>query len=290
MAWSEGYNCDKPPIYAPFLESCGKNDVIVSGWEEGEYTGDWCEQIYSYQRVITFNFMKQTIGQTLVEVKHTQRLLRNKEDRSIVHISMEMKGFPYADCFIVEVRHVASRRGTRDLVIEVGMHIRFLKGCLFEGKIRNNTGNETTKAQLELLRRIVAGCTEYAVKDNEDGVTESEQEESTVKDVSAMSNETVAITNGSNDLLEAEDSALRTLLLVLASLFHKYVHPYVSYKYQEIRPTSVDACLEEVRKQIGVLKDVSLESVKEADRDKVQREISMIEVSLSNIEKMAKES
>ena len=285
VAWSEGRNSTKPPIYAPFLESCGKNNIVVSDWEEGQFTGDWCEETYTNQRVITFNFMKQTIGQTLVEVKHTQRLVRDKGDRCVVHISMEMKGFPYADCFVVEVRHVASRHGVRDLDVQIGMHVRFLKGCLFEGKIRNNTGNETSKAQLELLRRVVDGCNDYAV-DVEGESYDSEPDESNV----TLTHGEALATNRSTDLSEAKNSAIKALLLVLASLFQKYVLPYVPYKHEEIQPTSVDECLEDVRKRIGVLKSVSLSSVKQEDRTNVQREIGMIEVSLFNIERMAKKN
>jgi hypothetical protein len=71
VAWSEGNNCDKEPLYGPFLTSCGKNDIKVNEWEsqEGGYTGEWCGEQYTQQRIVTFNFMKQTIGQTLVSVQ-----------------------------------------------------------------------------------------------------------------------------------------------------------------------------------------------------------------------------
>ena len=45
-------------------------------------------------------------------------------------------GFPYADCFVVQVRHVASRVGNEDLSIQIGMSVQFLKSCLFEKKIK----------------------------------------------------------------------------------------------------------------------------------------------------------
>ena len=41
-----------------------------------------------------------------------------------------LKGFPYADCFVVEVRHVASCVGDNDLQIQIGMFVRFLKVCM----------------------------------------------------------------------------------------------------------------------------------------------------------------
>lgn len=305
MAWSEGENSTKPPLYAPFLTSCGKDNIVVSHWEEKPCTGDWCEQSYTHQRLINFNFMKQTIGLTLVEVKHTQRLYRDNDDRCIVHISMEMKGFPYADCFVVEVRHVASRHGKKDLIIEVGMHVRFLKSCLFEGKIRNNTGSETSNAQAELLKRICEGCKEYAVETEEespDGEAEEESHDNEVEEdnhhdedneqenskVVPLSNGTAAVPiSRSTELTEANNSILHTVLLALASLFQKYVQPYVPYSYKPIQPTSVDETLKVIRSQIDVLKDVSVKSVKEEDQEEVKKEILAIEKRLENIEKIA---
>lgn len=160
---------DERPIYKPFLEGQGKNNVTVLPWQSGTFEGGWCGETYAEERVVSFDFLKQTIGQTLVEVKHTQRK-REEDGRCVVQIKMEMKGellppfgssyrgtprcaepvrlictrdspaflgFPYADCFAVHVRHVASRDGGgNDLTIQIGMHVEFLKSCLFEKKIR----------------------------------------------------------------------------------------------------------------------------------------------------------
>jgi hypothetical protein len=291
VAWSEGQNSTKPPIYAPFLTTCGKDNVKVSPWEEGQFTNEWCQQSYTHQRRITFQFMKQTIGQTLVEVQHTQRMIRDKDDRCIVQITMEMKGFPYADCFVVEVRHVASRHGKSDLVLEVGMYVRFVKGCLFEGKIRNNTGNETSKAQCELLCRIVEGCREYAIlveEDNEEDIDMEQEMESKSLSKNAIpevNGRTPADNHQTTELMEA-NTALRTLLLVLAALFQKYVQPYVPYKYKPIQPSTVNEVLQDVRERIVVLRDVSFKSVREEDREEVRNEILAIEESLCKIEQM----
>ena len=283
VAWSEGQNSKKPAIYGPFLASFGKNNVVVSPWEEGRFQGAWCEQNYTHQRLITFNFMKQTIGQTLVEVKHTQRLIRDKDDRCIVHISMEMKGFPYADCFVVEVRHVASRIGKQDLIVQVGMYVRFVKGCLFEGKIRNNTGTETSNAQGELLKRICEGCKEYAVE----VVTEEEDQSDGLTDesIASPSNGEVAPTNRSTKVIEA-NSAVQTILLLLATLFRKYVLPYLPYEYKYIQPNTVDEALKDVRQRITVLRELSMKSFKEEEQQEVKNEILAIEKSLTRIEQM----
>lgn len=157
VAWS-----DEKPIYEPFLKGQGKNNVNVAHWETGKFEGDWCGETYTEKRIVSFDFMKQTIGQSLVEVKHTQHCRRTDNEQCIVQIKMEMKGFPYADCFVVEVRHVASCVGRNDLKIQIGMHVKFLKSCMFEKKIRTNTGAETTNAQLALLEMTLKGCAPYA--------------------------------------------------------------------------------------------------------------------------------
>ncbi|KAL7451375.1 hypothetical protein ACHAWC_003206 [Mediolabrus comicus] len=163
VAWSEGHDCDKEPVYGPFLTSCGKNNVKVQPWEskeeEGEgYKGEWCGETYDQQRIVTFDFMKKTIGETLVSVQHTQRCRRIDNDQCIVHMTLDMNGFPYSDCFVVEVRHVASRVGENDILVEIGLFVRFLKSCMFEGKIRTNTTAETTKLQMDLLALTIEGC------------------------------------------------------------------------------------------------------------------------------------
>ena len=93
VAWSEGVGCDKSPMYQPFLESMDKDNVVVGPWENaGGYKGEWCGETYASQRTVTFQFMKQTIGMTLVNVKHTQRCRRVNDDRCIVQMTLEMKG------------------------------------------------------------------------------------------------------------------------------------------------------------------------------------------------------
>ena len=126
-------------MYGPFLDKQEKNNVSVGMWEAGEYTGEWCSEKYTHKRIVTFDFLKQTIGKTLVKVKHTQQSRRLDKDQCIVQIKMEMAGFPYADCFVVEVRHVASRVGDNDISIQIGMIVRFLKSCMLEKKIKVST-------------------------------------------------------------------------------------------------------------------------------------------------------
>ena len=126
-------------MYGLFLDKQEKNNVSVGMWEPGNFEGEWCSEQYTQKRIVTFDFLKQTIGKTLVKVKHTQQSRRLDNDQCIVQIKMEMTGFPYADCFVVEVRHVASRVGDNDISIQIGMIVRFLKSCMLEKKIKVST-------------------------------------------------------------------------------------------------------------------------------------------------------
>jgi hypothetical protein len=52
------------------------------------------------------------------------------EDRCILAMTVEMDGIPFADCFNVEIRWVASRVKSNDLLIEVGLFVNFIKSTL----------------------------------------------------------------------------------------------------------------------------------------------------------------
>lgn len=281
VAWSEGENCNKKQIYAPFLTSCGKNDVKVTPWEMGgEIVGDWCGEKYTQQRYVTFNFMKQTIGQTLVEVKHTQRCRRLGNDRCIVQMTLEMKGFPYSDCFVVEVRHVASRVGESDIIVEIGMSVRFLKSCLFEGKIKTNTGAETTKAQLELLRQTVEACKPF-VKEaapGEDGEEDDEMDESVAAGDNVVGRSPII-------LPEAVVAVVRMILMVLLTLFRTYVKPFIQPELlNPLPPSSVDEALQDVRTRLDLLENVTLKSVSGKSKQVISRELTSIKQALDRIE------
>lgn len=280
-AWSEGENCNKKQIYAPFLTSCGKNDVKVTPWEMGgEIVGDWCGEKYTQQRYVTFNFMKQTIGQTLVEVKHTQRCRRLGNDRCIVQMTLEMKGFPYSDCFVVEVRHVASRVGESDIIVEIGMSVRFLKSCLFEGKIKTNTGAETTKAQLELLRQTVEACKPF-VKEatpGEDGEEDDEMDESVAAGDNVVGRSPII-------LPEAVVAVVRMILMVLITLFGTYVKPFIQPELlNPLPPSSIDEALQDVRTRLDLLENVTLKSVSGKSKQVISRELKSIKQALDRIE------
>jgi len=342
VAWSEGEHCDKPPMYGPFLTDAGKNNVKVNPWvvapAAAGFKGEWCGETYTQQRTVTFNFMKQTIGQTLVEVKHTHRCRRDhpiltdsdtndsndatatttpsvtndkappqqnqpqQYKRIIVQMTLEMKGFPYADCFVVEVRHVASRINQRDIQVEIGMLVRFLKSCMFEGKIRNNTGAETTKAQLELLGRMVEGCKRYAfvIKDGGEEEEEAEEEDSLENSVEATNDDSKNSVNNKTKskqkliptpipLPEPIIHILRTILMILFAAFRSYVRPYIQSELLDpFPPATVEEALESVEKRMELLEEVcdTVDKTKERKKD-VEREIKVMRDAMGKIRQIS---
>ncbi|KAL9185045.1 hypothetical protein ACHAXT_002822 [Thalassiosira profunda] len=278
VAWSEGHACDKPAMYGPFLEQQGKDNVHVGEWKSGEFEGEWCGETYAHERVVTFEFMKQTIGQTLVQVKHTQRCRRAGNDRLVVHIKMEMKGFPYADCFVVQVRHVASRMGNEDLSIQIGMSVQFLKSCLFEKKIKNNTGAETSKAQLTLLDMTLKGCSPYA-KEVADATEESEEEEGAIVAASPRA-------GGPAKLPEPVVKVLRFILVAAVAVFRNYLQPCLPTELFDFSPYTVEEALQSVQARVRALEELCLKATStQQKKEVISREIDAIEKSIARIKK-----
>jgi VAD1 Analog of StAR-related lipid transfer domain len=117
------------PFYANWLEASGKMDVSVGDWQEGEVQGEWCREIYQRQRIITFHFQRTTPlykGSLNANVKHTQYCRVEGSDRCVLSMTVQMEGIPYADFFSVEVRWVATRVGSKDIQLEVGLFVNFV--------------------------------------------------------------------------------------------------------------------------------------------------------------------
>ena len=277
VAWSEGNDCEKKPMYGPFLTSCGKNDVKVQKWESHEegYKGEWCGETYPQKRIVTFNFMKKTIGETLVSVQHTQRCRCVDNDRCVVHMTLKMDGFPYADCFVVEVRHVASRVGENDVLVEMGLHVRFLKSCLFEKKIRTNTTAETTKLQMDLLSLIIEGCKPYA--------KEIEGDDEEVYD--EMEEEPEATAEESKDII-CDLPFIRFIITLGAKIF---LWPFIKLDlFDPFPPATVDDAIMNVRRRVVLLEKISCDGVTDDEQmKKLAKEMKAIQLSLKNIEEIA---
>lgn len=83
--------------------------------------------------MIKFKFKRTThlyIGPPIAGVTQTQycRLVGN--DRCVTMMTAEMDGIPYSDVFAVEVRWSARRQGSSDIIIDAGMHVRFIKSSM----------------------------------------------------------------------------------------------------------------------------------------------------------------
>lgn len=299
-------------MYGPFLEKQDKQNVSVGQWQRGEWKGAWCEEQYDFERTVSFNFWKQTIGKTLVDVKHTQRCRRAGDDQCIVQITMEMKGvygifldilpisdletcpdfchtcslgFPYADCFAVEVRHVASRVGEHDLSVKIGLHVNFLKSCMLESKIKANTGAETTKAQLMLMEMIAGGCAPYA-KEAEGPESDGEDEDETMETEVALA----PASRGPIVLPDPVFKALRFILMSFVTIFRTYLQPYIQPElFDPIPPSSVEEALGSARERVKLLEEIGCKSIPESRRKDVAREIASIEKSINMIEKICDE-
>ena len=277
VAWSEGQDCDKEPVYAPFLTSCGKNNVKVEPWEsneDGGYKGEWCGETYDQQRIVTFDFMKKTIGETLVSVQHTQRCRRIDNDRCIVHMTLDMNGFPFSDCFVVEVRHVASRVGENDILVEIGLFVRFLKSCMFESKIRTNTTAETTKLQMDLLALIIKGCKPYAKEVAENDKEDDDDDEEEDEDESAEEE--------SKDII-CDLPLFRFLIRLGAKIF---LWPFIKLDlFDPFPPITMDEAVTNVRRRVVLLEKISKnDDVNDEQKDVLAKELKAIQASLKKIE------
>jgi hypothetical protein len=160
--WSEGNGTDKAPFYGPWLAQCGKTEIKVDDWtvakDEG-FVGEWDKEVYSQTREVTFRFERTSrIAPGIVDVKHTQYLRVEGNDRCVVSTMVKVDGVPFSDSFQVHNRWVATRVGERDLSIKVGMFVLFVKQVLVAGQIRAGTTKETTDAQLNLFIRMKKVC------------------------------------------------------------------------------------------------------------------------------------
>lgn len=159
--WSEGQGTDKPAFYGPWLEATGKLNINVEDWDfsqEGSpFVGDWDKEEYSQKRKVTFAVEGSYPGAGQAHVTHTQ-YCRYNEDRCVLSMTSQMKNIPFADSFQVQIRWVATRCGSKDLLLQVGLYVLFLKQVIVAGKIRSGTTAKTTETQRDLLARMKVVC------------------------------------------------------------------------------------------------------------------------------------
>lgn len=152
--WSE----EETPLYGRWLKRKGSFDVSIGDWEhctekgfENAWSGEtfplrrvsfpfWVDifaailcspsTINSCSQIIQFKFKRTThlyIGPPVASVTQTQYLMKDGNDRCIVMMTVEIDGVPYSDSFAVEVRWAARRLKEKDLAVDAGVFVRFIK-------------------------------------------------------------------------------------------------------------------------------------------------------------------
>jgi hypothetical protein len=107
----------------------------------------------------------------VADVKQTQYCRMEGNDRCALAISGTFDGIPYADTFGVEMRWSARRKGTNDVVVDVGLHVEFKKSTLLKKQIKSGTIAETTPIHgrlFEEARRVCSIGGEGAVEPEEE--------------------------------------------------------------------------------------------------------------------------
>jgi len=165
MCWTENADAEGGPFYRSFLESQKGHDISVSDWEiadEGadSYTHPWSGEKMTQKRIVKFKFTRTThlyVGPPTAGVTQTQFCRMEGDDKFVLTMTVEMDGIPYADCFAVEVRWVARRAG-KDLVIDIGVFVNFLKSTMLKSKIQSGTILETKPVHFALFDAAKEVC------------------------------------------------------------------------------------------------------------------------------------
>ena len=185
------------PFFAPWLESCGKSNICVGGWEEhspppspsssSSFVNQWDGEAYDRMRKVTFTTKRSGIGPSTADATQIHRLrLEGDDDRCVVSITVNMN-VPFGDSFQVQVRWVVSsvgvaiRDGVDELAVSVGMLVVFSKSCFVENKIRTNTTNETIKGQTSLYESQKRRCRTMSNAKGVEVLEDDEDEEEKLK-------------------------------------------------------------------------------------------------------------
>jgi hypothetical protein len=155
-------------FYKGWLEASGKDQIAIQLWDApgGGYHGEWNDDTMEYveRRQVDFTFTRTThlcTGPPVAQV-HQIHLAKLTEDRSVVQMQVSMEGTPFANCFNVQIRWVATRVTDSQTQIDVGLFVNFLEQTIMAGKIRSGTTEETTKTQQSLLKSVVEECGKVA--------------------------------------------------------------------------------------------------------------------------------
>eukprot|EP00980_Cylindrotheca_fusiformis_P023807 scaffold11032_cov122-Cylindrotheca_fusiformis.AAC.8 len=163
--WSEGNRTSEDPFYGPWLEKEGCFDRTVEDWvfadDSGNFVNQWDKESYSQRRSVTFKFRRTThlyMGSPIAVVKQDQFCRVEGGDKCVVAIRVTFDGIPYADTFAVEVRWVATRKGKKDVKIQVGLFVDMLKTSMLTSKIKAGVVTETKSIHNRLFEAVRVAC------------------------------------------------------------------------------------------------------------------------------------
>ncbi|CAB9509546.1 GRAM [Seminavis robusta] len=182
IVWSD--TSDNKSLYGSWLGSGNCYDIVVGQWETSgdAFTSPWSGERFSQKRSVSFQLKRNSmIGPPVAGVNQTQYCRLDNNDRSTMHMTVEFQGIPYADTFQVEVRWVATRSGTRDLTVQVGVFVEFKKSTLLKSQIRNGTLSETKPVHENLFAFVKEALSKEIAADDAGGDDEVENEDDNVE-------------------------------------------------------------------------------------------------------------
>jgi len=179
IVWADIGSSEKT-FYGQWLGTGGKcSEIEIDTWETKDgIKGPWCGDSYTHKRSLAFKLRRNSrIGPPVAGVKQTQYCRLDKNERSIMQMTIAFDGIPYSDTFAVEVRWVATRIGSRDILIEVGVFVDFKKSTFLKTQIRNGTMTETKPVHENLFEFVKIALAKEIDLDGDADVNDSDEED-----------------------------------------------------------------------------------------------------------------
>ena len=225
IVWSDKNPDDS--FYGKWLGAGGKCSAItVEKWHtpDGGIKGPWCADSYTHKRELDFKLKRNSrIGPPVAGVKQTQYVRLDGNDRSIMQMTVAFDGIPYSDTFSVEVRWVASRSGTRDISVQVGVFVQFHKSTMLKSTIKNGTMTETKPVHESLFEFVKTALAKEAAPDDSGGenIDDDDDDDDDNEAVTAQSADKGILGNIKRHLPEivADNLHIAIPVAVVASLF-----------------------------------------------------------------------
>lgn len=130
---------------------------------------------------------------------------------------------------------------------------------------------------------ISEGCGPYA-KEAVDSEDDSEVEEDNLDGLTVS---TPASARGFVKLPDPVYKVLRSMLMMLVTIFRACIRPYLPPELFEFAPSSIEEALLSARTSVKSLEELSMQAVSERQRKDISREIRAIEKSMTTIEQIS---